>query len=334
VDGSGAALDNGPEPVAASARQSYGRRAVRQVQLAAIGEFDVRSYLEQWLGHMKGRVRPSTLRGYRGLLHLYAIPSIGSVQLSDLHPLQLQHMYDELLSLPDRGRSRAGLSTGTVLNLHRVLVQSLGWAVKWGLIVSNPASAAQPPRARRPEFIAMDQALAERILVLVSGTRLELPVAIAIATGLRRGELLGLRWGDVDEDYTVAHVRRSVEPVDGRSFQEPKTARSRRAVVLPGFLHPYLKRQRESQAQRRQQLGSVWHDGDLIVDAGDGAPVNPVNLSGAWGKFVRRHSLPPLRFHDLRHAHATLMLLQGVHPKIVSAPCRRHGRADALLSSR
>jgi len=290
---------------------------VGQVQIAT-EELDVRSYLEQWLGHMRGRVRPSTHRGYRGLLHQYAIPAIGSMKLSDLHPLQLQHLYDDLLSTPERGRSRTGLSTGTVLNLHRVLVQSLGWAVRWGLIGTNPASAAQPPRPRRPEFVAVDQPLAERILALVSGTRLELPVAIAIATGLRRGEILALRWRDMDEDYSVAHVRRSVEPVDGHTFQEPKTARSRRAVVLPGFLRPYLERQRADQARRRGRLGDAWREGDLVVDAGDGWALNPVTLSGAWGKFVRRHGLPPLRFHDLRHGHATLMLLQGVHRKIVS----------------
>jgi integrase len=164
----------------------------------------------------------------------------------------------------------------------------------------------------------VDPSLAERILALAHGTRLELPVAIAIATGLRRGELLALRWSDLETDYTVAHIRRSIEPVDGHTFQEPKTARSRRAVVLPAFLRPYLDRQHLDQGSRRERLGSAWQEQDMVIDSGNGSPVNPVNLSGAWGRFVRRHALPPLRFHDLRHAHATLMLLQGVHPKIVS----------------
>jgi integrase len=200
-----------------------------------------------------------------------------------------------------------------------VLTQAFGQAVRWGLLDRSPATGAQPPRPRRPEPTVVDADLAQRILSTVRGHQLELPVAIAIATGMRRGEILGLRWHDIDEDAGVIHVRRSLqstkpEPV----FEEPKTRRSRRAVAVPAFLRPYFDSQLEDQMRRRAELGSGWHDMDLVVDRGDGDAVSPVTFSAAWPKFLRRAGLPHVRFHDLRHGHATLMLMRGVHPKIVS----------------
>ena len=164
----------------------------------------------------------------------------------------------------------------------------------------------------------MDARLAERILAEVRSTDPELPVAIAIATGMRRGEILALRWSDLDEVFSVAHVRRTLQTAGGHLvFEEPKTRRSRRAVDLPAFLRPYLVRQREAQERRRAEASS-WQDLDLVCDRGDGGPCNPDSVSASWWGLCRRRGLPHIRFHDLRHAHATLMLLQGVHPKVVS----------------
>ncbi len=147
---------------------------------------------------------------------------------------------------------------------------------------------------------------------------MEAPAAIAISTGMRRGEILALRWGDLDPGLTVARVRRTLHPTQaGLRFSKPKTRRSRRAVSLPGMLRPYLERQRSGQETRRRACPR-WQDLDLVVDRGDGGPLNPDTLSSRWRKFLSRHGLPHVRFHDLRHAHATLMLLQGVHPKVVS----------------
>jgi integrase len=165
----------------------------------------------------------------------------------------------------------------------------------------------------------VDPALAGRILDAASGTRLEVPVAIAISTGMRRGEILGLRWGDLSGDLTVAHVRRSLQATgEALVFEEPKTNRSRRSVALPAFLAPYLERQRTDQSRRKTEQADGWVDSDLVIDAGDGSPVNPDSMSSAWRFLVIRSGLPHVRFHDLRHAHATLMLCQGVHPKVVS----------------
>jgi integrase len=161
----------------------------------------------------------------------------------------------------------------------------------------------------------VDPALASRILQAVAGTSMELPAVVAIGTGMRRGEILALRWADLDPGFTVAQVRRSLQVSgEGMHFVEPKTRRSRSSVALPSFLHPYLVRQKEDQQDRRGACSS-WVDLDLVIDAGDGRPLNPDTLSSGWYRFLKKSGLPHIRFHDLRHAHATLMLLQGVHPK-------------------
>jgi integrase len=230
-------------------------------------------YLESWLSQVRGRVRGRTYSGYAGLLRSYAIPVLGQVPLKDLHPLHLQHLYGSLLE-QGAGGYRDRLSASTVLNCHRVLVQSLGWAERFGLVERSPAKAARPPRPRRAEPKAVDPALAERILEASAGTRLELPVAFALSTGMRRGEILGLRWGDLSPDLSVAHVRRSLQATgQALVFEEPKTKRSRRSVALPGFLHPYLERQRADQARRRDDLGVGWTGSDLVIDSGNGSPI-------------------------------------------------------------
>lgn len=278
---------------------------------ASIGTGD---YLGQWLAHIRGRVRAKTYEGYEGLVRLYAVPGIGNVELAQLRPLHLQSLYASLLTERD-----PPLSSGTVLNLHLVLTQSLGQAVRWELLSSNPAAGAQPPRARRREFTVIDAPLAARILDAVAGSSLELPCAIAIATGMRRGEILALHWADIDEDYSTAHVRRTLQMTnDGLVFEQPKTKRSRRAVALPAFLGPYLLRERAVQRNRQAELDHAWRGQDLVVCRRDGQPINPDTFSTAWPRLLVRAGLPHVRFHDLRHAHATLMLLQGVHPKVVS----------------
>src|SRR5439155_7974053 len=219
---------------------------------------------------------------------------------SDLAPLHLQRLYAALLAGPG-----SRVSGGTVLNLHLVLTQALSQAVRWGLLASNPAAGAQPPRPNRAEIAVVDAPLAARLLEATAGTRFELPVAIAIATGMRRGEILALRWSDLSPDLSLAHVRRGLQPTaGGLVFELPKTKRSRRAVVLPTFLIPYLIRQRKDQGRRRAEHPDAWEEHDLVIDRGNGRPRHPDTLSSGWATFVRKRGLPHVRFHDLRHAHA------------------------------
>jgi integrase len=269
-------------------------------------------YLKEWLAHARGRVRATTYQGYESLIRCYALPALGEVPLSQLSPLHIQRLYSSLL-VPERR-----LSAGTVLNLHLVLTHSLGQAVRWGILDSNPAKGAQPPRPVRPEPVVVDPALASRIIAALQGSSVELPGMMAIATGMRRGEILALRWRDLGPDLHQAQIRRTLHTTGrGLAFSEPKTRKSRRAVALPEIVRPSLERQRTEQGRRRAKA-RTWQDLDLVIDRGDGGPLNPDTLSSRWRAFLKSSGLPHLRFHDLRHAHATLMLLKGVHPKVVS----------------
>jgi integrase len=260
--------------------------------------------------------RATTYEGYECLLRCHVPSQLREIPLSEVTSLDLQRVYAELLT---HRADRRAMSGGTVLNLHLVLMQALGQAMRWQLISLNPAASAQPPRPRRREPISVSPELLERLISVAVRTPLELPVAIAAATGMRRGEILGLRWSDLAKDYSFAHVRASLQATrEGLSFERPKTARSRRAVALPAFLRPFLERQRTAQAASKAQLACERQDAGLVVTRTDGSPVNPDSMSSAWRRLLRKHDLPPVRFHDLRHAHATLMLLQGVHPKVVS----------------
>jgi len=163
-------------------------------------------YLNAWLAHVGGRVRQRTWEGYESLIRLYARPAIGNVTLGELHPLQLQQLYSSLLAkIPP-------LSGGTVLNLHLVLAQALSQAVRWGYLASSPAAGVQPPRPRRPEVAIVDEALVQRLLASVVGTHFEIPVSMAIATGMRRGEILALRWADFGREPD--HRQSEQDPAD------------------------------------------------------------------------------------------------------------------------
>jgi integrase len=177
--------------------------------------------------------------------------------------------------------------------------------VKWQLVARNVAEAVEPPNPARKKVAPLNPADAVRILNEVSGTDLEMPVVLALGTGMRRGEVLGLRWQDVDLDDATARIVQTIQ-TDG-SMGSPKTHRSERPVSLPPFVVDALRRQRTEQKRRRLVCGSAWHDLDLVVDRGDGAPTPPWSVSQRFRTVTRRLGLD-LNVHGLRHGFATLAL--------------------------
>lgn len=280
----------------------------------------VRDYLDLWLkNYGEQSVSPKTLERYREIIDGHIKPALGGHVLSKLMPLHVQSFYTEALT-SGRKDGTGGLSPQTVLHFHRLLHRALGQAVKWQLLVRNPIDAVEPPRPERKKMSVLDSVGTAQLLAKLNGTRLYAPVLIAVTTGLRRGEFLALRWQDIDLDKSQITVNQALEQTkkEGLRFKTPKTGRSRRQVALPAFVVTILKTYKREQNETRLMLGPAYQSSDLVFPRPDGTAWPPDSFSTAFAAFIRSSDIPHIRLHDLRHSHATQLLLQGVHPKIVS----------------
>ncbi|MFN3653514.1 MAG: tyrosine-type recombinase/integrase [Armatimonadota bacterium] len=279
----------------------------------------VAEYLERWLtDYAQTNVSPKTLENYTEFVRKHLIPAFGNQLLAKLTPLHIQSYYTRAVQTGRRD-GKGGLSARTVLHHHRVLREALQQAVKWQLLARNPADAVQPPRPGRTELGVLTVDQMRTLVTVVRETRLYIPILLAVSTGMRRGEILGLRWRDVDLAAGVISVRQSVQQTrSGLHFKEPKTQKSRRSLLLPSTVVAALVAHRQAQEQIRQQVGAAYDDRDLVVAGPDGKPFSPAAFTQAFRLLVSRTDLPQVRFHDLRHSHATRLFQQGTHPKIVS----------------
>jgi integrase len=240
------------------------------------------------------------------------VPTLGRTTLSDVSPRDIQALYSQKIS--------QGLSPRSVLHLHRVIHRALGHAQRWGLVDKNQADLVEPPRPEPREMRALSPDEARRVLEAAAGDRFEALYVLAMTTGMRQGELLGLRWRDVDVDTRSVRVTGSLQYIPGQGLRvsSPKTARSRRNVLLSELAAGALRRHRRRQDVERQ--GSAeWEDNDLVFPNRRGRPMYATNLlARSFAGLLKGAGVPKIRFHDLRHTAATLLLGQGVHPKVVS----------------
>lgn len=274
-------------------------------------------FLDEWLVGQEARLRPSSH-------HSYVIASkrlkrhLGKHKLQALTPLQIEKFYAELL---DHGsRIGEGLAPKTVKNTHVVLRKALADAERLGLVQRNAAAAARGPAVTRPEMTTWSSDQLKAFSTTALESRMRNAFTILASTGMRRGEALGLRWGDVDFDSSQLAIVQTVSTVDGRVVVgQPKTAGSRRTVYVHDATIKALRQQRQLQAEERLAAGSAWeNDNDLVFRTVTGGPVNPDGFSRHFDKLVAQADVPRIRLHDLRHTNATLSLKAGVHPKVVS----------------
>jgi integrase len=272
----------------------------------------VGEYLDGWLkGSVKGSVRQSTYDRDTILVNNHIKPILGGLKLKKLNSAHVQSFY--------RDRLDAGLSASTVHKMHDILRRGLAQATKWHLVPRNVADVVKPPRPVPMEMVALSADETRRLLEAAGGDRLEALYVLAVHTGMRQGELLALRWQDVDLENAVVSVRRTLTRSGGKvAFGEPKTNKSRRSIYLTPQAVNALRTHLERQLRDMEILGDRYQDQGLVFTTDTGAPINPSNLRQRnFAQLLKRASLPHMRFHDLRHTCATLLLSRGVHPKFV-----------------
>ena len=292
----------------------------------------VAQYIHHWLAAVRPNLAPSTYRRYEGLMDHQIIPYIGATPLSKLRPLHVQQLYARLQT-EGRADGKGGLSPRTLLHVHRVLSEALRQAVRWQITSRNVCEAVEAPQARGKEIRALTPEETRRLLEVgqEEDSVLGDAVILAVHSGLRLGEMLALQWENVDLEQGRITVRRTLQymPGAGIDFRGPKTARANRTVPLGAAALEALKRLRRRQVEERLAVGPAYDSGGLVFADPLGRPIPPYRLSQRFAGWLRRTGLAPMRFHDLRHTHATLLMTRGVHPKVVS---ERLGHASITVT--
>ena len=281
-------------------------------------------YLDRWeQGWAALQVGPKTRERYVELLRLHVRPHIGALPLHKLQPVHLAELYAKLLS--------TGLSARTVGHVHRCLHKALIVAVEWNLLARNPAAIAKPPKvqAREIEIITVEQA--QKLLQCLRGRALHPIIMLALATGMRRGELLALRWCDVDLDAGTAQVARSLEQTKaGLRFKEPKTKHGRRSIKLSASVVTELRGHWKQQQERRLKAGQGRAvESDLVFPSWDGTVRSPNATTREWVRALAEFRLPAISLHALRHTHASQLIAAGMDPVAIS---RRLGHASPTIT--
>lgn len=276
------------------------------------GRLTVAQMLDRWYeSYVIPHTRQKTSQGYQSIIRIHLEPYLGHIELTKLQPLHIQSMESDILS--------TGRAPKTVENVHRVISEALEHAMKWGLIWRNPANIVDPPKGEKyePQLPTTDQAL--HIMELAKETPHYAAFRLIAFTGCRRGECVGLRWRDLDFDRKVLSIVQSVQRIDGIGLiiEPTKTHRSRRPIVLDEETLSILKEHRVRQLERRLQVGHKWEDNDLVFPNRIGRPLDATTLTRTFKRLAKSVGAYGARLHDLRHFHATLLLKEGVHPKIV-----------------
>lgn len=287
---------------------------------------DLGSFLKEWLFSKtkKDALSPTTVDGYENIINNHLIPSLGQLKLQDIKAYNLQKYFD----------SKFGeLSARTLANHKRVLSSALSYAEDMELIENNPIRKVRMPRERKEEIIPYSLEEAKMLLEKISDNRLLcIPVSLALLLGLRRGECLALRWSDIDFENNIIHIRQNLECVRGICYlKEPKTINSIRDISAPETLIQILKEHQKWQREMKLRSGGSWiNENDLIcVKPSDGGIIKPTRISDSFRKFLLENNLPLIRFHDLRHTNATIMLAAEISSKVAQ---KRLGHSNVSIT--
>ncbi|GHO94826.1 site-specific integrase [Reticulibacter mediterranei] len=286
--------------------------AKQQGRLATGPQQTVEQFFEYWLEDVhQGNISYSSYRQYRKLLRNYVLPTLGKTKLQNLSADQINALYTSM--------KKRKYAAETIRAVHRMLHKALKDAVNWSRLSFNVCDKVQPPRAEKHDIQPLDKEQAQRLLEAAKGTRLETLLILAVTTGMRQGELIGLKWQDINFEEGGLQVRRSVgRDKQGRLVENPpKTEQSRRKILLPRFVMEALLQERKRQAAMRVRFASVWQERDIVFAARAGGFRDPSEIRREFKNLLKEAGLPNIRFHDLRHSAATILLSMGIHPKLV-----------------
>jgi integrase len=284
----------------------------KQGMLATGPQQTLKVFLKKWLEQVCRLTRkPNTYKTYRSAARAHIIPSLGHIKLQKLTIERLQTFFAE---------KQEHLKPATLASIRKALKSALNDAVKQGLVARNVAAFVSLPYIERYEGLVLTEQQARRLLDVARGSRLDVLLLVALTTGMRQGELLALRWSDIDFKTGVLQVHHNVAYVNGMGFveSEPKTKAGRRKVILPGVVIEALRRHLERQAEKQCEMGERWHNLGLVFPTVHGGFLYANNVWASFKRLLKRAGLPDVRFHDLRHSVATILFAAGVDLKVIS----------------
>jgi integrase len=294
----------------------------------------VRQWLSTWLATVQQEVAPRSHERYAVIIERHLIPALGALQITKLAPAHIQNFYNDLAIGGRQDGKEGPPAPQTRRQVHRVLSAALSRAVEQQIIARNPADVFKRrlPKVERREMVVLSADQSRALLDKTKSGRLFWPVLLALATGMRRGEILALRWRNVDFEHRALRVMESLEKTKkaGLRFKSPKNGRGR-VITLPALAIDELRRRKLEQAEELLRFGVRQSGATLVCAQPDGEPASPFALSHAFFDFIRKRAgeFPRVRFHDLRHTHATQLLLAGVHPRIAQ---ERLGHSTVALT--
>jgi integrase len=285
-----------------------------------LGNITLKQYLDKWIIAYctPANLQPKTIRSYASTINNHIIPYLGRHKLNNLKAAHIADYY-ALMSKP-RTEGGAGLSPTTVLYHHRILHQALKHAVNQDYLKQNPVAKVQPPRKNQPDIKVLSVEQARYLITRYSEEQIYLPVFLALMTGMRVAEIAALRWQNVDFDNRTLSVTNALQRQENRLvLKEPKTKKSRRFIPVPEQVVVVLKKERERQDRYRETLGEGYDCRDFVCAWEDGKPYDPEWIGKQWVKLVASDNKIPngVRFHDLRHTHATILLSQNINLKVI-----------------